>query len=258
MPTEFGDEKESAVKRTFLIIFIFVFASMLGVGIVVPFLSLYAEEMVSDPTKVGMWVGIIVAGFSISRAIFMPIIGRLSDLRGRKIFISIGLLLYVIISFGYVLARNPFELTFVRILQGFSSAMVIPIAMAYVGELSPTEELGARMGGFNMALFLGFAVGPLIGGIFGYLFGMKETFFAMGALCLFAFLLVLLFLPELSIYKRKKKNEISFRKAMESNGVKALVSFRVSNSLGRGIYSAFLPLFVDSYLGLTGREVFLQ
>jgi len=71
------------IKKVSPILALSVFSSMLGIGIIAPLLPLYAENMGAT----GIWVGIIFAGFSISRVIFLPVIGRLSDRSGRKLFI---------------------------------------------------------------------------------------------------------------------------------------------------------------------------
>ncbi len=63
------------IKKIFPILALPIFSSMLGVGIVAPLLPLYAENMGAT----GSWLGIVFAGFAISLAIFLPIIGRLSD-----------------------------------------------------------------------------------------------------------------------------------------------------------------------------------
>jgi len=71
------------INKIFPILALCVFSSMLGIGIIAPLLPLYAESMGAT----GIWVGIIFAGFSISQAMFLPIIGKLSDRSGRKLFI---------------------------------------------------------------------------------------------------------------------------------------------------------------------------
>ncbi|HII07488.1 MAG TPA: MFS transporter, partial [Methanotrichaceae archaeon] len=79
-----------AEKRLFDVLFISVFAAMLGLGIVGPLLPIYAENLGAS----GLWIGMIFSGFAAGRAIFMPIVGRLSDESGRKKFIVTGLLAY--------------------------------------------------------------------------------------------------------------------------------------------------------------------
>jgi MFS family permease len=138
-------------RRVFVVLFLSIFSSMLGVGIIVPLLPMYAESLGAS----GIWVGVIFSGFSISRSIFMPIIGQWSDKRGRKIFIAIGLLIYAIISLGYIISNSVATLVIVRFIQGFSAAMIIPIAFAYIGEISPQDREGGYMGIFSVFLFEG-------------------------------------------------------------------------------------------------------
>jgi len=117
-------------KKIFNILFISIFSAMLGLGIIAPLLPAYAKGLGAT----GLWLGIIFAGFSFSRVVFMPIIGRISDKRGRKKFICSGLLLYSLISLLYPLAKGVYSLTVIRLIHGFASSLVVPIAMAYVGE----------------------------------------------------------------------------------------------------------------------------
>ena len=82
------------IKKVFPILAVSIFSAMLGSGLIVPLLPLYAQDLGATGTQ----LGILFAGFSISRSVFTPIIGRLSDRRGRKIFLCLGLLFYSIIS----------------------------------------------------------------------------------------------------------------------------------------------------------------
>jgi len=235
------------IKKIFPVLAISVFASMLGVGIIAPLLPLYAENMGAT----GIWIGIIFAGFSVSRAIIMPIAGRLSDRHGRKLFLSIGLLVYSITSLGYIWATSILQLTLVRLIQGAAAGMIIPIAQAYVGDISPEGEEGTWMGYFNAAFFSGFGFGPLIGGALTDHFGMIVAFSTMGGLNLLAFLLVIFYLPEIRQRGTAASRQSSFRKMSASGMVKGIFSYRLAFSLGRGAFSAFLPIFAATYAGLS-------
>jgi DHA1 family multidrug resistance protein-like MFS transporter len=73
-------EREFNVKWAFSVLFIALFVSMLGLGVVSPLLSIYADSLGAT----GIWLGAIFSGFNIARAIIMPIVGRLSDRWGRR------------------------------------------------------------------------------------------------------------------------------------------------------------------------------
>ena len=85
-------------NRIFFVIFLTVFVAMLGVGIIAPTMPLYADHLGAN----GLWLGIIYASFSLSRLVFMPMAGRFSDLKGRKLFLAIGLAIYAVVSLGYI------------------------------------------------------------------------------------------------------------------------------------------------------------
>lgn len=239
------------VKKVFPILALSIFSSMLGVGIISPFLPLYAEQMGAT----GIWIGTIFAAFSISRTIVMPIVGRLSDRSGRKLFLSIGLLGYAIISLGYIWANSVTELTLVRLIHGVASGMILPIAQAYVGDISPEGKEGTWMGYFNAAFFTGFGFGPLMGGVLTDYFGMNIAFYAMGGLNLLAFLLVIFFLPEIGQGKMLASPRASFKQMRTSSMMKGLFSFRLSFSIGRGILATFLPVFAGIYIGLSSTLI---
>jgi MFS family permease len=86
------------IKKVFPILGLCVFSSTLGIGIVSPLLPLYVKDMGAT----GIWLGIIVAAYFASNSIATPIAGRLSDRRGRKIFLTVGLVAYSLVSLGYV------------------------------------------------------------------------------------------------------------------------------------------------------------
>jgi len=235
------------LRKLFPLLALPIFSAMLGVGIIVPLLPLYAQSFGAT----GIWLGLIVASFSISRAILMPIIGRLSDRKGRKRFILIGLLTYSIISLGYIWADSIPQLILIRLIQGVAGAMIVPIAQAYVGDVSPEGEEGKWMGYFNAAFFAGFGFGPLMGGVLTDHFGMTAAFYTMGGLNLLAFVIVLLFLPEIKHPKTAVSPHLSFKEIFTSSTIKGLFSFRLAYSTGRGAFVTFLPVFAAMHMDLS-------
>jgi DHA1 family multidrug resistance protein-like MFS transporter len=235
------------IKKIFPVLTLSIFASMLGVGIISPLLPLYAENMGAT----GIWIGMIFAGFSISRTIIAPFAGRLSDRRGRKLFIGIGLLSSSIISLGYIWADSASLLTLVRLIHGVASGMIMPIAQAYIGDISPEGEEGKWMGYFNAAFYAGFGFGPLMGGVLTDHFGMSVAFSTMGGLNLLAFLTVVFFLSEVHQRKIEASSYPSFKEMSTSGMIKGLFSFQTAFSFGRGTFASFLPIFAAIYIGLS-------
>jgi DHA1 family multidrug resistance protein-like MFS transporter len=229
-------------RRVYIVLFIAVFASTMGVGFIGPLLPLYARDL----GAAGLQLGMIFSGFSMARLVLTPFIGRLSDKRGRKIFLTVGLAILSLFSLAYVRAETAGQLILIRVLHGAAAGLVIPIAQAYIGEISPKGREGSYMGTFTVSLFLAFGIGPLLGGPLAERFGMSAPFIVMGALSATAFLLVLLFLPELGVHKEKWKKRVSASVLLAEPVVIALLIFRSVVSFGRGIVIPFLPFVAES------------
>ncbi len=218
-------------------------------GIISPLMPLYAESMGAS----GLWLGLMYSGFTLSRTIFMPIMGISSDRRGRKIFIGLGLLAYTIISLSYAWASNMYALTSVRFLHGVASAMVIPIAQAYIGDLIPKGKEGTYMNLFSMSMFLGMGSGPFLGGFLADTFYLNAGFYAMAGFTALALILLLLLVPtvESSSERSKKAPSAPLRTIIRDNKVKAISLSLASRAFYRQGISAFLPLLAVSTMGMS-------
>jgi MFS family permease len=242
---------EPTCRKIFRVLFISIFAATLGLGIIAPLMPIYALDLGAT----GIWLGMIFSGFSLSRAIFMPLIGRLSDIRGRKKFITGGLLVYSALSLLYLVAFDIFTLVLIRFIHGFASAMIIPIAMAYVGETTKKGHEGESMGTFTIALFLGIGMGPFLGGILYDAFNIAMVFIVMAGLSTFALITSFRYLPDVKPSEGDKgKKVLPFREILKNDIVKGLIFFRAGNAMGRGGLMAFLPIFAAS-MGIGSTEV---
>jgi MFS family permease len=128
--------------------------------------------------------------------------------------------------------------------------MILPIAQAYVGDVSPQGEEGKWMGYANAAFFSGFGFGPLMGGVMAEHLGMDVAFFTMGGLNLLAFVIVVLFLPEVGRQKLAAGTNLSFKEMSRSRVMLGLFSFRLTLTLGRSAFQTFVPLLASVVLGL--------
>jgi DHA1 family multidrug resistance protein-like MFS transporter len=144
-------------RKIFGTLFFSIFAAVTGVGIVVPLLPVYAHDLGAS----GLYIGLIFGAFSLSRTFFLPYFGRQSDKRGRKPFIVTGLFSYAVISVAFILSTGVESLIVIRFVQGITSAMIMPVVQAYVGDITPEGKEGWVMGLFNMSLFIGLSAGPV-------------------------------------------------------------------------------------------------
>ena len=235
------------IKKIFPILALSMFTSILGIGIIVPFLSLYATDMGAS----GIWLGMIFTGYGLASTIISPFAGRLSDRRGRKRFLMLGLFIYSLSSLGYIYAVNAPQLALVRLIQGAAGGMIFPVALAYVGDISPEGEEGKWMGYATAAFFSGFGFGPLMGGVLTEHYGMTIAFAIMGGLNMVAALLITFWLPEIGQRKVSAGESPSFREMATSGIIRGIFSFRFTQAMGRGAFMVFLPIFAAIYIGLT-------
>ena len=229
-----------------------LFTVTMGIGIISPIIPIIAKNMGAG----GIALGMIFSAFSISRLVFLPFFGKLSDRYGRKPFVLFGLSLYTLLALLYIAARTPNQLILVRLFHGMSSAMVLPVILAMVSMHSPKGKESTYMGIANRSIFLGLAFGPLIGGIVSNHFGFEMAFVAMGLISLASLLIAYATLNE-QVKESLRKNK---KEKMNRRILTALI-YRILNSSGRGSMLVFLPVY-GSIIGLDytmiGALVFLN
>ena len=226
--------------------------AMIGLGIIWPLIPVYAVELGAG----GFLVGLIIASFNISRAIFSPFAGRISDRWGRKNFIAAGLLSYAVISFFYPFAKDAQTLAFIRFFHGIASLLVVPVAMALAADIAPKNKLGLYMGTLNMAVMLGLGTGPALGGIIRDHLGMNAAFYSMGGLAISTGLLVIVLLPSDIAMRavRKTKRAIPIKKILFHRVVLGILVMRFLAASGQGAVYTFLPVLAFQ-LDLTSSQV---
>ncbi|MFC1669170.1 MFS transporter [Spirochaetota bacterium] len=245
---------QSDKKKVFTTLFISIFVTLIGVGVVVPLLPVYAHDLGAS----GLYIGFIFGAFSLSRAICLPFFGKISDKKGRKPFILVGLFSYSLVSIAFVFTKSIESLVFVRFLQGIASAMIIPVAQAYVGEITPKGKESLNMGIFNIALLSGMSIGPLLGGLIKDNFSLQAAFGCMGILSITALLLCIIFLPKLKdemTTSIKNGPAISIIKLIRDKGIFRLLIFRFAYTSSIGIMWSFLPVFADTKLALSSSQI---
>lgn len=185
-----SDKKTS--KLPLLLIFLTVFIDLIGFGIIIPLLPLFAEKFGAS----GLTVGLLLMSYSLMQFLFTPFWGRLSDNIGRRPVLLISLAASAV---GYAIwgFANTLELLFVsRIIAGFGNAN-LAVAQAYIADITTPENRAKGMGLVGAAFGLGFVVGPAIGGFcthFGM--GLNSVGYVAAAFSLIDLVLTAWKLPE--------------------------------------------------------------
>lgn len=148
-------------RGSLAVIFLTVFIDLLGFGIVLPLLPIYADIFGEDPS--GIVIGLLMASYSIMQFFFAPIWGSLSDRIGRRPVIIIGLAGSVVFYLMFAAAawwHSLLGLFITRIGAGIAGA-TIPTAQAYIADTTKNEDRARGMALIGVAFGMGFALGPL-------------------------------------------------------------------------------------------------
>lgn len=229
----------------FVPLFIAVSVAMLGMGIISPIMPLYIRSFGAG----GVAVGAVFAAFSVSRFLLGPVGGAVSDRIGRKTIIVWGLGLYAAVSVLYILAQNLWQMGLFRLLHGVGSILVTPIAQAYVGDLTPPGKEGRITNLFYASMFIGMALGPLLGGYLVEGWSLEAPFYAMGTLSLVALLGVARWVPDdrRGVKAGAPRAAPNVRAALRSPAVLGIIAYFATRGLWRQSFNSFWPLLAESF-----------
>ena len=149
-----------------MILFFTVFLDLVGFGLVIPVLPIYAEDL----GAAALTIGLIEASFSAAQFFFAPFWGALSDRIGRRPVLIISI---AVMALSYLILANAFTiwlLFIARAVAGIGAANV-SIANAYVSDISPIERRAKNFGIIGAAMGLGFIFGPPLGGFLKDFYG---------------------------------------------------------------------------------------
>jgi predicted MFS family arabinose efflux permease len=150
-------------RSALAILFVIVFIDLLGFGMVIPVMPLYAERLGASEA----WTGLLSAGYSAMQFVFAPIWGRLSDRVGRRPVLLASIAMTAVAFAMYGLASTFALLLLSRLFAGAATAN-IAIARAFVADVTPPEGRARGMGIIGAAFGLGFVLGPAIGGFLSH------------------------------------------------------------------------------------------
>lgn len=216
---------------------------MLGFYAVLPILSAYAASF-DDARPV--WIGMAVGIYGLTQAIFQIPLGVLSDRKGRKVAIILGLLVFSIGSFIAAGAESILWLLVGRSVQGAGAVASVLIALA--ADMTRPKARTRAMSFLGLAIGLSFGTGFVVGPPAAARFGVEVLFFATGVLSVVAAIYV-------ATLKEPKRDEevrpISMAQAMEVLRRKELVILNLGTlSVHLGLTCVFvvIPIHLEHYI----------
>lgn len=142
------------------LLFLAVLVDLVGFGIVLPLLPFYARDLGAG----GLEVGLLVTVYSAVQLFMAPLWGRISDRFGRRPVLILGLLGSALAYIIFARADSLTLLFLSRIVGGIGGS-TIPVAQAYIADVTPPARRAGNMGLIGAAFGLGFVIGPALGGI---------------------------------------------------------------------------------------------
>lgn len=202
-----ADPNERFLTTPLITIYITVFIDLIGFGMVIPILPFYANTApyLATPFQVGLLFSI----YSWMQFFCSPLLGRLSDIYGRRPILFISLLGSAVGYFVIGIAETLAMVFIGRIIGGITGAN-IATAQAYIADVTSKENRAKGMGLFGAMFGLGFILGPAIAGILSK-YGIHVPFYSAAALSLINAVVLYFVLPE-SI-NREQSAELPVRKS---------------------------------------------
>ena len=162
-------------------IFLIVFVDVIGLGITIPVLPVYAEGSFHLS---GLQIAGLTSLFFAAQFVGAPILGRLSDRIGRRpvlIASQLGTLTGAILT---AVALSPLYLVVARLIDGLTGGN-ISVAQAYLTDITPPADRAKSMGLIIAAFGLGFIIGPAFGAFMSAAYGPRVTYScaAIASLC---------------------------------------------------------------------------
>jgi multidrug resistance protein len=181
----------AARKRALWTIAFTLFLDLMAFGMILPVLPYYAEDFGASPVVVAL----LSTAFSLAQFVSSPILGRISDRRGRRPVMLISLLgsLFSALVLGF--AHALWVVFLARLVSGIMKANV-STAHAYVADIVEPSQRAKYMGLMGAALGMGFVFGPAIGGLLSTESMPTLPFFAAAALNLVNLIMAVFWLPE--------------------------------------------------------------
>jgi EmrB/QacA subfamily drug resistance transporter len=135
--------------------------------------------------------------YMITSAITIPIVGKLSDMYGRKIFYIIGIAIFMASSLACGLSQTMTQLIVFRGFQGIGGGVLMTNAFTVIADLFPPNERGKYQGLLTAVFSFASVIGPTAGGYLTDNASWHWVFLINVPVCLIAIMIFLKFFPNL-------------------------------------------------------------
>ncbi|MFH0748393.1 MAG: MFS transporter [Candidatus Bathyarchaeota archaeon] len=173
--------------------------------------------------------------------------GTLSDLYYRPKILMYGLFISSIGSLLGALSPNIIFFLLSRSIQGIGSALIMPIALALIGDITPREDIGKAMGfsGVISGLF-GVTLGPLLSGLLaGLEWRLLPLLFSTYSLVLG--ILSRMILSGLTISQKKGSFNLVFQQLKQTAGNRNIILLSAAGFISFFTFQGIMPLISNVF-----------
>lgn len=199
--------------------------------------------------------GLIVAISTFTGVLLKPLFGMLSDRSGRRTWLLISLVIFLVTPLLYQFISTPEALLALRLFHGFATAIFGPVSLAYVAEIA-NETRATRLAIFGMARALASFGAPLCAGLALTYFKPEKVFVLISLMSLAAAVPLIMLHEREDLAAKQKQNFMSHAMAaiklsLQTTGIWLAGFLEFLVFLVTYAVRAFLPLFIMSQDGGT-------
>jgi MFS family permease len=138
-----------------------VFINIAGFSLILPLLPFYGQVFDANPFEIAL----LFAAYSFGNVFGEIFWGRQSDVWGRRKVLVVTTFVAGLSYVAFAYAPSLWAAIMIRVFSGFFSG-TLSVCQGFIADVSPPERRAKTMGYFGAAFSLGFAFGPVLGGVF--------------------------------------------------------------------------------------------
>lgn len=259
---DMNQRKGEAMNLQWKRILYLIAAVQVGGGItiigVLSFIPLYLTELgIHDPGQAAVWAGLASGITPFMVALSAPYWSLKANRYRPKPIMLLILACLLVFVYAAAFVTAPWQLVILRALQGAVGGYV-PIGLALIVALVPEEKVTWAMGIYQAAMVMGLVFGPLLGGGCADLLGYRAPFFLFGTISLLCFLVILCFMPNVSLGAKQTAKESQWSLLayfFRISKVRLLVIMQFLCNFGITGIGPILPLYIKHFMHISDDVV---
>ncbi|MBQ9973255.1 MAG: MFS transporter [Firmicutes bacterium] len=248
--------KETIWKKNLYAMWTSQFLVNMGFGLAMSFIPYFLEEIATlTENQLSLYTGLSSTIPSAAMAVAAPFWGKMSDRYGRKNMLVRALIFGSITLILIGSSKSVLFFLFARAFQGFFTGSV-PASMALISANTPDKEMTKALGVMTSSNFLGYAMGPLLGGFICEWIGYSGCFYVGSVVNTIGLLIVVFMIKEIPgtygkelVEQQKLKKAAGEKTGVLTTGIIMILVTMLCMRLARTVFGPFLAIFVREVLG---------